>query len=134
MRISVACIVFMKGKMLVAHRNPVGDMGGRWEFPGGKCDEGETERDAIIREMSEEFGVRAAVGEKIASAEFEHHGKKSVLHAYFVEFEHDGIEKPYVLTEHSEYKWVFPDEIKEMNFVDSDLKIYPEVMEFLKSR
>lgn len=133
MRTSVACIVFMNGKILVAHRNPVGDMGGRWEFPGGKCDEGETEYSAIVREMSEEFGVRAAVGEKITSAEFEHRGKKCLLNAYLVEFEHDGIEKPYVLTEHSEYKWVFPEEIKALNFVDSDLKIYPAVMEFLKT-
>lgn len=124
----------MNGKILVAHRNPVGDMGGRWEFPGGKCDEGESERDAIVREMSEEFGVRASAGEQIASAEFEHQGKKSALNAYLVAFEHDGVEKPYVLTEHSEYKWVSPEKIKDMHFVDSDLKIYPAVMEFLKSR
>lgn len=129
---SVACIVFKNGKILVAHRIPKGDMGNRWEFPGGKVDEGETEQIAVVREMREEFGVKAVPGEKIASCSFFHKEKECFLNAYLVQLEHDGIEKPYVLTEHTEYKWVFPEEIKNLAFVDSDLKIYPDVLKFLE--
>ena len=68
------------------------------------------------------------------SSEFEHRGKVSVLNAYLVQFDHNGIEKPYVLTEHTEYKWVLPEEIPNLNFVDSDLKIYPAVLEYLKRK
>ena len=39
---SIACIALFKDKVLVAHRNLVGQMGGRWEFPGGKVEAGET--------------------------------------------------------------------------------------------
>ena len=39
---------------------------------------------------------------------------------------------PYVLTEHTEYKWVDPQEIRNLSFVDSDLKLYPDVLEFLR--
>ena len=46
---SVACIVYKDGKILVAHRIPKGDMGNRWEFPGGKVDAGETDQMAIVR-------------------------------------------------------------------------------------
>lgn len=129
---SVACIVYKNGKILVAHRIPKGDMGNRWEFPGGKVDAGETDQMAIVREMSEEFGVKAVSGEKITSCSFFHKDKECFLNAYLVQLEHDGLEKPYILTEHTEYKWVFPKEIENLNFVDSDLKIYPDVLKFLE--
>lgn len=129
---SVACIVYKNGKILVAHRIPKGDMGNRWEFPGGKVDVGETDQMAIVREMSEEFGVAAVPGEKITSCSFFHKDKECFLNAYLVQLEHDGLEKPYILTEHTEYKWVFPKEIENLNFVDSDLKIYPDVLKFLE--
>ena len=72
---SVACIVYKDGKILVAHRIPKGDMGNRWEFPGGKVDAGETDQMAIVREMGEEFGVKAVPGEKITSCSFFHKEK-----------------------------------------------------------
>ena len=133
MNISVACIIYKNSKILIAHRNPVGAMGNRWEFPGGKVDAGENEADSIVREMKEEFGVNSVVGAKITESDFVHNEKKSLLKAYLVELEHDGIEKPFVLTEHTEYKWVCIDEIPSYEFVDSDLKIYPTVKEFLSS-
>lgn len=131
---SVACIIFDGKKVLIAHRNPVGDMGNRWEFPGGKIDGEESPSQAIVREMMEEFSVKAKVGEKITENTFVHKNKECSLEAYLVTLEHDGIEKPFVLTEHTEYKWVFPEEIKDLSFVDSDLKIYPAVLEFLKNK
>ena len=130
---SIACIIYKDRKILIAHRNPVGDMGNRWEFPGGKVDPGENDLQAVIREMKEEFGVKAEVFEKITSSVFEHKGKKNILNAYRVSLEHDGLEKPYVLTEHTEYKWVKPEEIEKLSFVDSDLAIYPEVLKFLRN-
>lgn len=74
--VSIACIALWKNKVLVAHRNPVGQMGERWEFPGGKVEDGEDEATGIVREFQEEFGVKVRVGEHIADAEFEHNGKK----------------------------------------------------------
>lgn len=129
---SVACIIYKDGKILIAHRIPKGDMGGRWEFPGGKVDEGENDESTIIREMREEFGVKAFPGKKITSCSFFHKEKECFLNAYMVTLEHDGLEKPYILTEHTEYKWVFPKEIENLSFVDSDLKIYPKVLKFLE--
>ena len=134
MSASVACIIYDESKkqILIAHRNPTGDMGNRWEFPGGKIDEGETPSVAIEREMMEEFSVKATVHQKITSTTFEHKGKLCTLDAFLVSVDHDGLEKPYVLTEHQGYKWINPEEVRNISFVDSDLKIYPEVMDFLK--
>lgn len=129
---SIACIAYENGKIFIAKRQNIGDMGGRWEFPGGKLEEGEDLKTAIIREMQEEFGVTVTVGEKITSGVFEHRGKQSSLDAFCVKFPHDGIKVPFVLTEHTEYKWVDPSEIPNLEFVDSDLTIYPEVVKYLK--
>ena len=131
MKKSIACIICNKGKVLIAHRNPTGQMGSRWEFPGGKVDDGETEQEAIRREMREEFDVDVTVHEKITEGKFCHNGKDFALEAYRVSVSHDGIEKKYKLTEHTEYKWVDINEILSENFVDSDLMIYPDVKKYL---
>lgn len=129
---SVACIDYRNGKVFIAKRQNVGDMGGRWEFPGGKIDEGEDEQSAIKREMNEEFGVDVLVGEKICESTFFHKEKKCALYVYFIHFNDDGLVKRFTLTEHTDYKWIELEKIPELNFVDSDLKIYPEVVSAIK--
>ena len=137
MKTSIACVILGKtpetqNKILIAHRAQKGDMGGRWELPGGKVDQGESDRDAIVREMLEEFGESVLVGEQIAKSEFEHKGESCLLRAYEVFFSNDGLEKPFSLTEHTETKWVLFDQIPTDNFVDSDLKILPQVKKYIE--
>lgn len=124
---SIACIDYRNGKIFIAKRQMVGDMGGRWEFPGGKIEEGEDLQTAVVREMQEEFGVTVTVGRKITSGSFTHKGKPCTLDVLEVSFPHDGIEKKFELTEHTDYKWADIDEIPQLNFVDSDLSIYNDV-------
>lgn len=133
MKTSVACIAFNGKNVLIARRNPTGQMGGRWEFPGGKVEEGEGDEDACAREFEEEFGVRVGVGGRIAEASFKHSGEERALHAYLVTVPHDGIAKKYALTEHTEYRWAEVAEIPALDFVDSDLLIYPQVVKYLAS-
>ena len=124
---SIACIDYRNGKIFIAKRQMVGDMGGRWEFPGGKIEEGEDLQTAVVREMQEEFGVTVTVGRKITSGSFTHKGKPCTLDVLEVSFPHDGIKKKFELTEHTDYKWADIDEIPQLNFVDSDLSIYNDV-------
>lgn len=127
---SVACIDYRDKKIFIAKRNNGGDMGGRWEFPGGKLQKGEDCISAIKREMQEEFGVKVEVGNHIVDSEFEHKNKKFILSAYEIKFPHDGVTIPFKLTEHSEYKWVDLEEIPTLHFVDSDLQIYEKVKQW----
>lgn len=130
---SVACIDVRNGKVFIAKRQNKGDMANRWEFPGGKIDEGETDTEAILREMSEEFGVKVQPGEKLAEVEFEHKGKKCYVTAYSVHFEEDGLERRFNLSEHTDYKWEDFSKIPELSFVDSDLLLYSKIKDrFLK--
>jgi len=124
---SIACIDYRDGKIFIAKRQMVGDMGGRWEFPGGKIEEGEDLETAVVREMQEEFGVTVSVGKKITSGSFTHRNKPCTLDVLEIHFPHDGINQRFALTEHTDYKWADINEIPSLNFVDSDLSVYDAV-------
>ena len=128
---SVACIDYRDGKVLIAKRKNKGDMGGRWEFPGGKLKQGEDFTAAIHREMKEEFGCDSQVFEKLAESTFIHKDKQCYVTAFRVRLDNDGIKKPFTLTEHTQTKWIDIKQIETLNFVDSDLKMYKEIKKAL---
>ena len=128
---SVACIDYRNGKLLIAKRIARGEMGDRWEFPGGKIEEGEDYTAAIKREMNEEFGCSCKIFEELARGSFEHKGKSCSVVAFRVQLENDGISVPFKLTEHTQTSWVVPEEIRRLPFVDSDLNIFDQIKKSL---
>ena len=121
MRRSVAGIAIEEGKVFIARRKAGGDIGGKWEFPGGKVEEGESDADALRREFFEEFGIAVTVGALLASGEFFHNGQKFILNGYrvFSDFDH------FNMTEHDECRWAALDEIETLDFTDSDRLLFP---------
>ena len=133
MAISVAGIVVVDNLVFIAKRVPVGDMGNRWEFPGGKVDAGETPEQALKREFFEEFGANIVVKNPICDSYFTHKDKNVVLKAFEVEFSDlDNIE--WILSEHTETAWVPFEKIPTLLFVDSDMQIYPKVRDYFNSK
>ncbi len=128
---SIACIDYRDGKILIAKRKETGDMGGRWEFPGGKIEQDESFEQAISREMREEFGCGVEVFEKLAYSTFFHKGIECSVTAFRVKLESDGKATPFALTEHTQTKWVAPWEIEGLSFVDSDLSLFPQIKKSL---
>ena len=99
---SIAGIVYTDGKFLVGRRLPGGQMGGRWEFPGGKVEPGETPEQTIVREFREEFALAAEPGECIATVNFENNAGPVVLYAFRVFL---SLEEKVTLSEHTELAW-----------------------------
>jgi 8-oxo-dGTP diphosphatase len=65
----VAAVIRDENGRILLSRRPDGTlMGGLWEFPGGKVDEGESPKAALARELEEELGVRAEIGEPVTFA------------------------------------------------------------------
>ncbi len=128
---SVACIDYRDGKILIAKRIMRGDMGGRWEFPGGKIEDGEDYITAIKREMHEEFGCDCEVFEQLAQGTFIHDGKACSVTAFRVKLSNDGISIPFVLSEHTQTQWVELSQVNELNFVDSDINIFDQIKKSL---
>jgi 8-oxo-dGTP diphosphatase len=127
---SVAGIAFREQKFFIARRLPGGALGERWEFPGGKVEDGESDEAALIREFNEELGVAVRVGRLLGSAAFEHGGQARTLNAYEVSFDGEGL----TLSVHSQWKWAGLDEIRGLEFAGSDRKLFPALAAFVKSR
>lgn len=131
MKHSVAGIVRKNGLFFIAYRIPSGEMGCRWEFPGGKVEDGESFQETLVREYEEEFGVKVKIGSFIGETSFVHKGNKVSLHAYEVIFPEADFQ--FNLSEHTEVKWVKLEEIESLPFVDSDLLLLPLVSEWNKT-
>lgn len=116
---SVAGIAVKDGKFFIARRNQGGDLGEKWEFPGGKVEEGESDEQALVREYGEEFGVVIETGPFLGSASFVHRGQERSLCAYRVSFPAERVS----LREHSQWRWAGREEIAALDFAPSDLRL-----------
>jgi A/G-specific adenine glycosylase len=70
------------GRVLVAQRNTDDMLGGLWEFPGGKCEDGETLAECLVREMREELGVEVEVGQRLVVVKHAYSHFRITLHAF----------------------------------------------------
>ena len=98
-KIVVAALIEKDDKYLIAKRKDEAALGGLWEFPGGKVEDGETEQAALEREIVEEFNTLITVGKLLASTKI---NDETILKLYACEHKLGA----YQLREHSELAWV----------------------------
>lgn len=116
MTVVVAAAIERDGRYLVARRTLPKDVAGRWEMPGGKVELGETEEQALIREIGEELGVEITVGERIPG-EWPLRDDL-VLHLYAATLIAG---EPAPLEQHDEIRWVTPSEFDGVDWLPSDV-------------
>lgn len=131
MKYSIAGICVEGDRIFVAKRSRTGDMGNRWEFPGGKVDAGESFGEALKREFQEEFGVGVDVGGFISSASFTHRGEQYEVYAFSVSLKGNSFS---INDEHYQYDWKTPGEILDLDFVDSDRAMFEGVFYWMKNK
>lgn len=111
------------GKVLVCRRgygkNP--DTDGRWEFPGGKLEESETPREALVRELREELDIDAEPFRSIAVIEHTYPTFTVQLHFIACRL----ISGTPLLKEHSEMAWMLPADLPILDFCPADLPALP---------
>ena len=75
-----AAIVEQNGRFLVTRRLKDTHLEGRWEFPGGKCDAGESHAACLQRELLEELAVEAVVEEEVLETAYDYSDRRVELH------------------------------------------------------
>ena len=120
-----AAIIEQKGKILIARRKKSSYLGNKWEFPGGKLEPGETPEECLKRELSEELGIEAEIGEFICSSKHSYRHVTIELSAYKVSHFAGEIS----LISHDEIKWIFPSELKDYEFPEANAPILRKLME-----
>jgi len=86
----VAALIQKDGKLLVCQRTRHQTMPLKWEFPGGKIEEREQPRDALRRELQEELGILATIGDEIARFRHEYPNHAMVELRFFLVREYQG--------------------------------------------
>jgi 8-oxo-dGTP diphosphatase len=76
----LAAVVERDGRLLVSRRLTGTHLAGLWEFPGGKCEPGETHEACLARELMEELGVRATIGREVFVTEHAYDDRTVRLH------------------------------------------------------
>ena len=126
-RVIVAAVIIMGGRVLACERSAPPEVAGRWEFPGGKVEPGETDAEALARECVEELGVRVEVGARVGPDVPLAHGR-AVLRVFAVTLL--GGDVPRAL-EHTSMRWLGPDELTSVRWLPADKPIVAELPRLL---
>jgi len=113
----VAALIVNDGQILACQRTRHQPMPLKWEFPGGKIEEGEQPRDALRRELEEELGIEATIGNEVARIQHRYAGGGAVELRFFEVREYQGEIENRIFRE---IRWVRREELLELDFLDAD--------------
>ncbi|GLY23187.1 (deoxy)nucleoside triphosphate pyrophosphohydrolase [Micromonospora sp. NBRC 101691] len=129
-KVVVGAAIVADGRVLACARSAPPEVAGRWEFPGGKVEPGESETAALARECAEELAVRVEVGDRVGRDVRMAHGR-AVLRVYAARLLGD--DQPRAL-EHAEMRWLSADELDTVDWLPADVPIVAALRPLLARR
>ncbi len=123
-----AGVIIEGGRVLLSQRKAGAHLAGMWEFPGGKVDEGEDPRAALCRELTEELGIDAVVGEVI-EVTFHHYADadKAVLLLFFEAARRAASPDPKAL-DVADFMWAAAADLEPTRFPPADVTILKKII------
>lgn len=123
--INVTCAIIIKdGKFLVTQRSATMKLPLKWEFPGGKLEEGESEVDYIKREIKEELNIEIDVIQKMKNSIHDYGTFKINLIPFIANY----ISGAIILSEHANYVLLQKSELLNLDWAEADLTILNELI------
>lgn len=121
--IRVAAAVIRDGSRVFAAARGYGEYKGGWEFPGGKLEPGETAREALVREIREELDTGIAVGEKIATVEYDYPAFHLSMDCFWCSI----VSGSLVLREAAEARWLTAESLDSVDWLPADRGLIPAI-------
>lgn len=116
-KIVVAALLVRGEELLICQRKATGDFPGKWEFPGGKMEPGETPEAALRRELQEELDIIAEIGEVVWRVEHQYPGRLPVLLLFFAVRQYGGAIENRIFQQVS---WATPRALLQYDFLEAD--------------
>ena len=124
--IPVTCgLIIHEEKVLAAQRSETMDLPGKWEFPGGKVEEGEAPRTCLIREIREELGIEIEILQSLAPSDFTYPAKVVRLIPFIGRWASGEIR----LLEHSQVVWLDRNSLFSLDWAEADWPIVHDLHE-----
>ena len=127
--VNVVCAIILKeDKILIAQRSEHMKLPLKWEFPGGKLEEGENEEEAITREIKEELNIEILPQKRISSHVHDYGSFKINLIAYLCKYVAGDIE----LLEHQDFRFIDFGKLVDYDLAEADLPVIEKLKPFLE--
>jgi len=120
----VAALITKQGKLLVCQRTRHQTMPLKWEFPGGKIEEKEQPRDALRRELEEELGILATIGDEVARIQHTYPNRTMVELRFFVVREYQREIENLIF---KDIQWAVPKDLPKYDFLEADLTLVKDL-------
>lgn len=124
--IPVTCaIIIQGGKVLLAKRSAFMDLAGKWEFPGGKIEEGESGEQCLLREIKEELGIQIEILAPLSPVNFSYPTKVIQLIPFTARWASGELR----LAEHDQVEWYDQNQLNSLDLAPADIPIVHELQE-----
>lgn len=118
--IHVTCaIIEQDGKVLSTQRSEIMSLPLKWEFPGGKINDGERKEECLKRELLEELGVKVAISRSLDQSTHQYPDFIITLYPFVCKITAGEIK----LHEHNALIWLVPEKLHELDWADADIPI-----------
>ena len=121
--IVTAAVIEREGRFLVTRRLQGTHLAGTWEFPGGKCEEGESLEACLWREVREELGVQCLVGEALFRTTHDYPDRRIELHFFAGTLDAEPVPQL-----GQEMRWVARERLSELEFPPADDELIRKLM------
>jgi 8-oxo-dGTP diphosphatase len=124
--IAVVCaIIILNDKILAVQRGPQMSLPLKWEFPGGKIEENETEEACIKREIREELNIEILLLKKLSSSFYQYPNIRIDLIPFVAQY----LSGEIVLKEHQSYQLLTLAELNNLDWAEADIPIVKELQQ-----
>lgn len=113
----VGAVIIGVDGFLVARRSSPMKLPGKWEFPGGKVEAGESPQEALEREIREELGVHIRVGDHVTTTDHVYEFARIQLSTFYAEI----VAGTPIATEHAELRWCRASELMSLAWAPADI-------------
>ena len=122
----VAAIISQEGRIFATQRG-YGEFKDGWEFPGGKIEEVETPKQALVREIQEELDTEVEVGDLLGTVEYDYPTFHLSMQCFLCKIKSGSLN----LKEHEAARWLAEDELGSVDWLPADIEVLDWIRRYL---